>query len=75
MQLQSRKAAYSVVNDCFKSVLNFLAHPVALQYVDDAEVNQQPLAFVISSRDATRPVKEIKLKKSVHGRLTLQAKG
>jgi hypothetical protein len=35
------------LDDCFERVFQLLSQPVALQDVDDAEVEQQPLALVV----------------------------
>ena len=53
---------YGILNDGFESVFQFLAHLIALEDVDDAQVEQETLAFVISSRNSTRTEKKRKKK-------------
>ena len=47
------RKSYSILNDCFESVLELLPQPVALQDVDDAEIEKQSLAFVITGRNSS----------------------
>ena len=56
----SFNGTYGILNDGFESVFQFFAHLIALEDVDDAQVEQETLAFVISSRNSTRTEKKKK---------------
>ena len=50
-----KQSTYPVVDYWLEGVLQLLEDPVALQDVDDAEEQEESLALVVSSRNATRP--------------------
>ena len=57
---------YAVVNNGLKGMLDFLAHTVALQDVNDAQVKQKSLALVISGWYTTRPVNRLTVKQGFY---------
>jgi hypothetical protein len=47
------KSTYTIMNDTFESVLQLLLQSIRLQNIDDADEEEQPLAFVVTCWNAT----------------------
>lgn len=49
---------HPIVNNAFECVLQFLLQPIGLQYIDDADVEQQAFPLLAASGNATRSAME-----------------